>query len=351
MSSGGITMLIARGQQDEYISGSPDVSFFRSTTRRATNFAQTVDRQTIQGNVQNNGLSTVRFERKGDLLSYVYLTPIDGSGAWTRKTGITDWSTVINKVEILIGGQVIDEMDAHFIQNIAPKIFANNFSKSKASGISAVNTFFPLRFWFCENWTQALPLVALSHHDVELRITWGAAAANNNLKWEVYASYIYLDVLEREMFASKPIDYVITQTQKSIASQGKIHELTFNHPVKLLAAANTSGVGLLGATNRLRLQMNGTDVSESKLALPNFSLAPLYYHMPFANTDSDENQLLLIPFCLESSKSMPTGSVNFSRLDSVRIVSETDLSTDDVYAVSYNVLSVASGLGALKFAS
>ena len=351
MSSGGITMLIARGSQDEYLSGNPDVSFFKSVARKHTNFAQTTDRQTIQGNVQNGGLSTVRFERKGDLLSYVYLTPIDGSATWTRKTGITDWSTLISKCEILVGGQVVDEMDSHFIQHIAPKIFANNYSKSKASGISGQNTFLPLRFWFCENWSSALPLVALSHHDVELRITWGPQAANNDLKWEVYASYLYLDTDERSAFTAKPIEYVITQTQKSIASQSKMHELTFNHPVKLLAAANTSGASLLGTTNRLKLQMNGTDVSEAKLALPNFSLVPLYYHMPFANVDGDENQLLLIPFCLESSKSQPTGSVNWSRLDSARIVSETDLSNDDIYAVSYNIFKVSQGMGALAFAS
>ena len=266
------------------------------------------------------------------------------------KTGITDWSTLISKCEILVGGQVIDEMDSHFIQHIAPKVFANNYSKSKASGISGQNTFFPLRFWFCENWSSAAPL-SLSHHDVELRITWGQQAANNDLKWEVYASYLYLDTDERSAFTAKPIDYVITQTQKSIASQSKMHELTFNHPVKLLAAANTSGVSLLGTTNRLKLQMNGTDVSEAKLALPNFSLAPLYYHMPFANVDSDENQLLLIPFCLESSKSQPTGSVNWSRLDSRASFPKRTSPTMTFTRSRITSSRYPRGMGALAFAS
>ena len=124
-------MLIARGSQDEYLSGNPDVSFFKSVARKHTNFAQTTDRQTIQGNVQNGGLSTVRFERKGDLLSYVYLTPIDGSGTWTRKTGITDWSTLISKCEILVGGQVIDEMDSHFIQHIARRFLPTTIPRAR----------------------------------------------------------------------------------------------------------------------------------------------------------------------------------------------------------------------------
>jgi len=43
-------------------------------------FAQTVDKQVIQGNVQNNGMSTVRLERKGDLLGYIYLAPVLANG-------------------------------------------------------------------------------------------------------------------------------------------------------------------------------------------------------------------------------------------------------------------------------
>ena len=65
--SGGIAQLVAVGAQDVHLVGQPEVSFFRSTYKRHTNFSQTVERQVIQGNVSNNGMSTVRFERKGDL--------------------------------------------------------------------------------------------------------------------------------------------------------------------------------------------------------------------------------------------------------------------------------------------
>ena len=70
--SGGIAQLVAVGAQDVHLVGQPEVSFFRSTYKRHTNFSQTVERQVIQGNVSANGMSTVRFERKGDLLNYVY---------------------------------------------------------------------------------------------------------------------------------------------------------------------------------------------------------------------------------------------------------------------------------------
>ena len=72
--SGGIAQLVAIGAQDAHIVGKPEVSFFRSNYKRHTNFAQTVEKQVIQGNPTANGMSTVRFERKGDLVGYVYIT-------------------------------------------------------------------------------------------------------------------------------------------------------------------------------------------------------------------------------------------------------------------------------------
>ena len=64
--SGGIAQLVAVGAQDAHLVGQPEVSFFRSNYKRHTNFAQTVERQVIQGNPSAGGMSTVRFERKGD---------------------------------------------------------------------------------------------------------------------------------------------------------------------------------------------------------------------------------------------------------------------------------------------
>jgi len=117
--SGGIAQLVAVGAQDVHLVGQPEVSFFRSTYKRHTNFSQTVERQVIQGNVSNNGMSTIRFERKGDLLNYVYLMPIKGDGL-SANTFTTDWTDVISKVELLIGGQVIDEQDSTYSTLIAP---------------------------------------------------------------------------------------------------------------------------------------------------------------------------------------------------------------------------------------
>ena len=346
--SGGIAQLVAVGAQDVHLVGDPQVSFFRSTYKRHTNFSQTVERQVIQGNVSNNGMSTIRFERKGDMLNYVYLVPNTGSAT----VAVADWRTVISKVELLIGGQLVDEQDSTYSTLIAPTLSATSSSKSVAGDLygGATNErFYPLRFAFCENWQSALPLISLQYHDVELRITWGSEAAAS--KWEVYANYAYLDTQEREVFASQPQNMIMTQVQKAISSNSKIQELNFNHPVKYIAAGDASAVTMVStAGNKLKLQINGTDVADYKFADPNFTTVPLYYHTSHG-TATPGTKLFFYPFCLDAGKLQPTGSLNFSRLDSARIINDTANCDKDIYAVNYNVLRIENGMGGLLYSN
>ncbi len=349
--SGGIAQLVAVGAQDVHLVGQPEVSFFRSTYKRHTNFSQTVERQVIQGNVSNNGMSTIRFERKGDLLNYVYLMPIKGDGL-SANTFTTDWTDVISKVELLIGGQVIDEQDSTYSTLIAPTLSAFSSSKSTSSSLydgTSASKFYPLRFSFCENWQSALPLISLQYHDVELRITWGIEAASS--KWEVYANYAYLDTQEREVFASQPQNMIMTQVQKAIASNSKIQELNFNHPVKYIAAGDAPNVTMVStAGKKLKLQTNVTDVADYKFADPNFTTVPLYYHTSHG-TATPGTKLFFYPFCLDAGKLQPTGSLNFSRLDSARIINDTSNCDKDIYAVNYNVLRIENGMGGLLYSN
>jgi hypothetical protein len=348
--SGGIAQLVAVGAQDVHLVGQPEVSFFRSNYKRHTNFSQTVERQVIQGNVSNNGMSTIRFERKGDMLNYVYLVPNTG----TATTAIADWTTMVSKIELLVGGQVIDEQDSTYSTLIAPVLSATSTSKSVAGDLygGATNErFYPLRFAFCENWQTALPLIALQYHDVEPRITWGSAAADSSKKWDVYANYAFLDTQERELFASQPMNLLITQVQKAISSGSKIQELNFNHPVKYLASADSAALAILNNDNKLKLQINGTDVADFKFADPNFSHVPLYYHTTNASKPAVAKTLFFYPFCLDAAKLQPTGTLNFSRLDSARIICDNQNVAKAVYAVNYNVLRIENGMGGLLYSN
>lgn len=330
--SGGIAQLVAIGAQDAHLVGQPEVSFFRSNYKRHTNFAQTVERQVVQGNPATGGMSTIRFERKGDMLGYVYVA--------SRANETQNLKDYVSKVELLIGGQVIDTQESEFMTDLAPVVM--NQTSSKSNYDATTDYYVPLRFSFCENAQSALPLVALQYHDVELRITWGSLTVDD---MEVYAQFIHLDTDERMSISSTPQNMIVTQTQKAIASKSGIQELSFNHPMKYLVAKNTTGAL---TTAKMKLQINGTDVSDAKSVRPHFTYTPVYYHTQNAAASND---VLLVPFCLDTSKLQPTGSLNFSRLDSARLVVEGDTFEDNVYGVNYNILRIENGMGGLMYSN
>ena len=351
MSSGGVAQLVAIGAQDAFLVGKPQVSFFQSMYKQHTNFSQVVDRQILQGNPSAGGMSTVRFERKGDMIGYVYLVGNNGSNTFSTN----DWSSVINYCEFYIGGQLIDTQDSIFTEYLAPDLFAQNLSKSALGsthgGVGTDSYFYPLRFFFCENWQSALPLVGLQYHDVEIRIYWKAVPVTN---WDCYTQYIFLDDVERAMFSQKTQYMLMTQVQKSIPlGNNKMHEIVFNHPMKYLvssAMANpASSNALVSDSNMVLVQINGTDIGDYKYACPNYTAAMSYYHTPFSV--GNDKDFFFFPFCLDSSKLQPSGSLNFSRLDSVRIVSQSLPLTDTVYGVNYNILKIESGMGAIMYSN
>ena len=346
--SGGITQLVAVGAQDSHLVGSPEVSFFQSSYKRHTNFSSVIERQVIQNTPANNGLSSIRFERKGDMLSYVYLVSASGGNP-----ADIDWTNDVDKVELYIGGQLIDTQHFEYSTSIHTDIMANSFSKSiygsGPDGTDNTGYFYPFKFWFCENWQSALPLIALQYHDVEVRIYWGSSVTNT---MEAWARYIYLDADERRMMAEKPMDMLIHQVQRIPAPGSKTLDLTFNHPVKFLASTGSN----FDASNDVLLQLNGVDVGEKKPATPHYNQVSAYHHTQFGANSTVANEgfqsvKLMIPFCLDASKLQPTGTCNFSRMDSATLRLPDSTINGAVYAVNYNILRVQNGMGGLLYAN
>jgi len=182
--SGGIVQLVATGIQDEWLTGKPEISFFRSNYKRYTHYSSSVERQTIQGTPSAGNISTVRLEKKGDLVSYMYLTARDGNNALVANL---DWSQVISRIQLFIGGQEIDSQDFQWMSDVEPVVgganmnqrYLNNQANPSASqNTNQVASFFPLKFFFNKDWMVSLPLVALAFHDVEVRITWAPTSGS-----------------------------------------------------------------------------------------------------------------------------------------------------------------------------
>ena len=110
--SSGVVQLIAIGAQDEHIMGSPEISFFTSTFKRHSNFSQSVEKQMMQGHVKNNAMTSIKFEKTGDMLGHVYIVMDDNSEALDSP----DWTSIIDKVELYIGGHLIDSQESIFTE-------------------------------------------------------------------------------------------------------------------------------------------------------------------------------------------------------------------------------------------
>jgi len=380
--SGGIVQLVATGAQDAWLTGKPEVSFFRSSYKRYTHYANSPERQLIQGNPSAGNISTIRLEKKGDLVNYMYLIARDSTGALIP--GI-NWTNVIDKIELLIGGQIVDTQDITWMSNVEAVTGAQNFSQrflnNNASGPNNItNGFLPLKFFFCKDWNVSLPLVALQYHDVEIRITWSttlgstlaltglpATAAYSSFQYEAWTNFVYLDQAEREYFANTPMDLLITQLNRIPIATTNMQELALAHPIKFLAfqSNNYSTAYALSATNipainyQFKTQINGVDIGDSR-SMFQWIDVPQYYHTPYGyNHNNATANVALISYCLDTSKLQPTGTLNFSRIDTFRIVAPAGVSLSTLaggngryfYAMNYNVLRIKDGMGGLLYSN
>ena len=310
--TGGLMQLVAYGAQDTYLTGNPQITFFKIVYRRHTNFSMETIRQTINGDTNTDttkeNKASVTISRNGDLLSKIYVT--------TSTTGITDGSDIIKQVSIDIGGQEIDKQTKEWFQiwneltipedkrlgykNMigclnhggCPRPGGQSGTGMNSTGTVGVNHIqIPLQFWFCRNPGLALPLIALQYHEVQLHFIYGQSMGVN-AELNVECDYFYLDTDERRRFAEASHEYLIEQIQLQKINNVTDHKLSFNHPIKELIW--TSSTNYIEAS----LSLNGHERFE-KQKMEYFQLRQPYdYHtaIPGYNIPiTDKTELLTTP--------------------------------------------------------
>ena len=206
--TGGFLQLVSYGSQDYYLTGNPQISFFKTVYRRYTNFSMDFYRINPENNLglAENDITTYKFkiDRNGDLISKIFLSfklpniySDNGTNfRWIKNIG----SNIVNKVSVYLGGNLIDqhygdwfdiwteltlpkekkELYNELIGNvpeiynpeISPK-FSSYPNKSKTDTIPSINERIirlPLIFWFNKNPSLALPLVSLQYYPVEIHV-------------------------------------------------------------------------------------------------------------------------------------------------------------------------------------
>ena len=274
---GGLLQLVAYGAQDVYLTGNPQITFFKVVYRRHTNFAIEAIQQTFNGNPIYGSTVNCQISRNGDLINRMYLqVDVDKrvSGATTTYVNYLGLR-LIKSVVIEIGGQQIDKhySDWLYIWNELSLPLGKRYAYDTMVGadkdiISNTNTtlYIPLEFWFCRNVGLALPLIALQYHEVKVKIDFeskdkcfcsatggppsvtdmGVEFPTDLKNVSLWVDYIFLDTDERRRFAQLSHEYLIEQLQftgtESLSTGNNRIKLNFNHPCKeLVWVAKVSG--------------------------------------------------------------------------------------------------------------
>ena len=386
--------LVAMGAQDVYLTGNPQITFFKVVYRRHTNFSKECIAQQFNGTANFGSSLTCTLARNGDLVQEIYLktTLACDVAADNDDFVLNDVTNLIKTVEVEIGGQKIDKHYSQWL-DIYNELFETSHDyrtvMNTATGTNvqnatakSVTTYIPLRFWFNRNPGLALPLIALQYHEVKINVTLNAAtdlfghvhataavstsaeacAAGNGAgaklgltlsSADLLVNYIYLDTDERRRFAQVSHEYLIEQVQHTGVESEATTDMSFNHPVKALFWSGADWTNV-------KLQLNGHDRAAEQ--------AHDYYHLvqPYGcglghsgkqlndkrawGTVAAGGPVGMYSFCLKPAEHQPSGTCNFSRIDNARlnVGAAGDL---HLFAMNYNVLRIMSGMGGLAYSN
>jgi len=405
---GGLLQLVAYGAQDVYLTGNPQITFFKVVYRRHTNFAIEAIQQTFNGTPNFGNRVTCQISRNGDLIHRVYLAVVNYS------SGINVCPyfglRLINYVEIEIGGQKIDKHYSHWMyvwnELSLPVSKKDAYKKmvganDKLASLTNANLYIPLEFWFCRNVGLALPLIALQYHEVKINILFetkencrgNTGELTDLTSTTLWVDYIFLDTDERRRFAQLSHEYLIEQLQftgtESINDSATSikPKLSFNHPCKELvwfcasshsatkatinnnwvnystgtngyAAGNselfkeTSAITSTNPIKTAKLVLNGNDRFSARPG-SYFNLIQPFQHHENIPSNSGIN---VYSFALKPEEHQPSGTLNMSRIDTAVLnldvtSSMTGSKNLHVYAVNYNVLRILSGMGGLAYSN
>jgi hypothetical protein len=192
---GGLLQLVAYGAQDVYLTGNPQITFFKVAYRRHTNFALEAIEQTFNGTSAFGSRVTCQITRNGDLINRIYFvgtllndspstTPV--ANEFNNALALVPYFglKLLKTIELEIGGQRIDKHYSEWLyiwnelslpvgkrDGFKLMVGGDKYNRSiLLEAQQSYSVYVPLEFWFCRNVGLALPLIALQYHEVKINI-------------------------------------------------------------------------------------------------------------------------------------------------------------------------------------
>lgn len=266
--------LVAYGAQDVYLTGNPQITFFKVVYRRHTNFAMEVIEQPFIGQVGFNKRVTARVTRDADLVTKMYVrvtlnsvNPGMNKFAWVRRLG----HAIVRRVEVDMGGTIMDRqygtwMDIWYeLARKGDHEVGYNIMIGDVPELTAYNAlikpeytlYIPLQFWFNRFVGLAVPMIAFQYTEMNIHFEFESVehlyVGDCNFDptllsikdATILIDYIYLDSEERRRFAQVGHEYLIEQVQfdgdQLVRFLEYRYQVDFNHPVKELFWAMKNG--------------------------------------------------------------------------------------------------------------
>ena len=407
--------LVAYGAQDIYLTGNPQITFFKVVYRRHTNFAIESIEQTFTGSVDFGRKISCTIDRNGDLVGKMYLE-VDlvediNDNLESEVERIQQFGhALIKEVEVNIGGQCVDKHYGEWLelwsQLTSTQEELTKLRQMVSGRISEVcgdncnkKVYIPLQFWFNRNPGLALPLIALQYHEVKLNVLLatrselGGCTNATNAKLSnvcLFCDFIFLDTDERRRFAQVSHEYLIEQLQfnniVSVAANEPCAnvELRFNHPCKELVwvvqDTNKSGRGANDPSrifcwsgpansndvdaemvNSAKLQLNGHDRFQEREGSYFRCLQPYQHHTgghlqsAYDPNDADSRKpdgyFYVYSFGLKPEEHQPSGTCNFSRIDNAVLQLNVKTSADNELIGDKHVKVYATNYNVLRVMS
>ena len=377
--TGGLLQIVASGAQDVYLTGNPQITFFKVVYRRHTNFSLESIQQFFR-NEQNLdfGKSTYSvLERKADLMSGAVLElTLPALEQDQNNSEFVNWvngigNAILKSVQVKIGGYTVDTQSGEWMDINSQY----NVSQDKRTAYDEMLGYYvnaatdlisdneltlhiPLNFWFT-NPGLALPIEALQYHDVEIYFNFANLAdmivsnvtitnpitktggTPKFLDCKLYVDYIYLDTDEKRRFVQSSHEYLIEQVQmlnyeEILTPVAKKFDLFLKHPVKSLYWVISNDLytttGSIFPNNQpLNYDANNAitdkDTFKSMKLLFNgsdrFTERPAKYFrltQPFQYFKCcPKKKIYSYTFALRPYDLQPSGSCNFSRIDNVKM--------------------------------
>jgi hypothetical protein len=411
--NGGLLQLVAVGKQDVFLTGNPQITWFKFVYRRHTNFAVEAVEMYSDNEPDFGKKISWLVPRSGDLLGpcileitlpELFLSTTGESVAYVNSIG----HALIKEISVTIGEQEIDRQTGEWME-IWSSLTTSESQKfgfydmmGKVDGFSQptlvgpLKLYVPLQFWFCKNPGLYLPLLALQYHPVRINITFRplqecfwtpnvivdctdvTVKPAHITSLTLYGDFVYLDVDERRRFVSTAHEYLIEQIQYTSqiaippSSQSIPVPIEFNHPIRefIWVLQRQAVINNKEWFNFSSLSVNETGVRTDILATAVLQLdgfdrfqvrdAP-YFRLvqPWQRhtTIPSDDYIYCYSLALRPEELQPSGSMNASRIDSIVLQITTDQTTTPpignstirVYATNHNVLRVVDGFGGVLF--